>query len=268
MKSLILCSSIILSMFSINSQEGFVGFSQIAQKKALELRELLSEGKIRAYQLFVRKDVDMRQKDIRKEVLSFIDKDGNNILHFLVRLQRFKSLYEKFNKEIRTEFVIEALEEMFVEEMEYVLDNLDEETFIRLLEDKNNKGLSPLQEAQLAQGHLESDEDWKKRLSSQNLHQRALEELSKESTAMENRGLAYQAFQTVVSSLNSNMRPVEAMKYLIGGGMAAVIAPAAGLYVANADSTSVIGSLDIASVAGAVTGGISAASGFCMCIEF
>ena len=206
MKALFLYFSI-LFLFPINSQAKDDAFLLEVKEKALHLRDLLSKGDIEAYRSFS-KSIAMRNKKTREAILSFVDPDGNNVLHFLVRLERFENLNQKYN-----------LEELLVEEIRYVLDNLGEKTFARLSGEKNGQEFSPLQEAKFAQAPLESDKDWKLRLSQEpDFNRPAFSQLLEISTPEENRGSAFKALQTVAFSINSNMPPWEKTLYVIGGG--------------------------------------------------
>ena len=152
----------ILGSFSVYSK----GLPDHLQQDAEYLMEVLSRGNVDAYRE-KKENIEYRDK---KKIFKFVDGKGNNILHYLVRLERMEGLNQRYN-----------LDQLLHEEIQYALDILPSWKFMGLLTKKNREGFSPLDEAAISQAALESPSDWKT-----------------VTIPSENRGLAYKALQIVV----------------------------------------------------------------------
>ncbi|MCZ0932510.1 MAG: hypothetical protein OXJ52_05090 [Oligoflexia bacterium] len=116
---------------------------------AVYLMEALDKGEVEAYE---KRRNAINYRDVVR-VLKFINNDGDNILHFLVRLERFESLSQDPN-----------LDHFLFKEIQWIFDALHSWQFIGLMTKKNKQGISPAQSAAFSM--LESQEaGWKTNLS-------------------------------------------------------------------------------------------------------
>lgn len=184
MKYHILLLLVILSFFSfMYSPAGSEEMSQ-NEAKAYRLMTLLSVGNIGGYQR-IRQDIPLKDME---EIFAFVTQDGDNILHFIVNLERFADLRERYD-----------LEQVLIKEAQFIFNILGPYQFIQLLRKKNKKGLSSLQEATSSTDTSPESEGTKIFLlpySSTNMIEKALKERIPE----QNRGLVYKIFQDVVGS--------------------------------------------------------------------
>ena len=164
------------------------GSEKISQNEATAYRlmTLLSVGNIGGYQR-IKQDIDPTDME---EIFTFVTQSGDSILHFIVNLERFADLRERYN-----------LEQVLIKEVQFIFNILGPDQFIRLLRKKNNEGLSPLQEAISSTDTSLKSEGSKFFLlpySSQNMIVKTLEER----IPNQNRGLVYKVFQVVIGSYN------------------------------------------------------------------
>ena len=191
MKSLslwFLSVSFSLISFSVHSEDYYeVNQEQekiILQEEIEYLMEALKRGDVAAYH----KRRLKRSKRDMKRIFELVNKDGDNIIHVLVRLEQFEDV--KGYK----------LDLLLIGEMKYIR-SLGAWQFIRLLTEKNKQGISPVQEAAVSKQMSESVDNWRSKLSA-HLSDAVISKLLNGSVSIpsQNRGLAYQAVEVAVGS--------------------------------------------------------------------
>ena len=161
-------------IFVLGSFPVYSGLPNHLQQDAEYLIQVLSRGNVDAYR---EKKGNIEHGDLKK-IFKFVDGKGNNILHHLVRLERIEDLNQRYN-----------LDQLLYEEIQYALDVLPSWKFMGLLTKENREGFSPLEEAAISQGALESPRDWRT-----------------VTIPSENRGLAYKALRMVVGGYSWSTR--------------------------------------------------------------
>lgn len=159
------------------------GLPDHLQQDAEFLMRALEKGNVDAY---LEKKGNINHKDIKK-IFQFINNNGDNILHFLVRLEQFEG-FKGYN-----------LDQLLIEEIQDVFDVLPSWKFMRFLTQGNNQGISPLSEA--ASSKYSSEYlDERRTVLSNHLSENVLSKIFSTPIPLQNRGLAYKAFQMVVGS--------------------------------------------------------------------
>ena len=182
-----------LTLFPVVMAFCFVSFSghsgQLSRKRkadALFMMEALSKGDILAYHgLWASLGIKGKKK-----ILKFVNEDGDNILHFLVRLERFEILGSPPSDYTTTPGNI------LLSEIHRIKD-LDAWAYARLLTQKNKQGVSPAQEAatSLDWTLMESDDNWRSKLLA-DLSEQTVLKLLGHPVPPENRGLSYRSLKS------------------------------------------------------------------------
>lgn len=176
-----------------NSVEARYIRKQIAlQEDAEYLMEALERGDVAAYH---KRRLDRSKRDMKK-IVTFVNGNGDNILHFLVRLEQFEDVKGY------------ALDRLLIGEMKYIR-SLGAWQFIRLLIKKNEQGIAPVQEAAASKQVSESTDTWRSKLSV-HLSDAIASTLLDGSVSIpsRNRGLAYRAVEVAVESYKWPWRTV------------------------------------------------------------
>lgn len=148
MKSLLLKLCFSVSFISLS----FLAYSRAApalledlEKAFYELTDSLERGDIEAYH---KRGKKIGSKGMRRIFRRFVDGNGDNMLHFIVRLEQLESLRQEQN-----------LNRLLVEETWRSFFTVQPLEFLRLLTKKNRKGNSPIEEASLfaLRGKVEED---------------------------------------------------------------------------------------------------------------
>lgn len=152
----------------------------------------LSKGEVENYQKKIR---SMEKREL-KRTLKYINENGDNFLHLIVRLEGFEELNEIYN-----------LDALLIQETEFIFESVGATEFIRLLKRKNNRGLSPLEEA--VSSKLSQNSKHRETLS-KHLSKKAMTFFYGEESPLpvKNRGLAYNALKYAVHSWNWNAQAV------------------------------------------------------------
>ena len=167
--------------------------------ESLHLISSLSEGDLETY--YERKKTLSKYMDIKK-VLKFVNGNGDNILHFLVRLEQFNR-WEDYQLKSQLKF-----------ELEDIFNTLGAWQFLRLAIKKNKKGISPVQEAAFSHYISESPDNRKAKLS-EHFSQDTMKVLFGTAGSPTNRGLAYEAMQTVVQNYRWPFRTARDALFLV-----------------------------------------------------
>lgn len=154
------------------------------QEDAESLMNLLEMGDVDAYR---EKKDNINYRDIKK-IFQHVNDNGDNILHFLVRLERFEDLNQKYN-----------LGDLLIEEAQYVFDVLPAWKFIQFLTQGNNQEVSPLREAASSK-YLSEYLDERRTVLSNHLSENVLSKIFSTPIPFQNRGLAYKALRRAVRS--------------------------------------------------------------------